>query len=218
MAWRTAMKSWVSRSLLGVGRWQQTVRVGLAVVLVGGLVWWLPVRRPGEEGGHHGAHEHEVGLDLFERAGVVELREGHRTPGLRLAGLDGKTVSLADHADKLVVVNFWATWCQPCTAEMPTLEALWREYRDRGLVVLGVSVDRGAPRPLIDPYVARLALTFPILLDPDLDASRAWRVTSLPATFVVRPGGEAVGLAFGAREWSSAEMQRLLARFLPPPR
>jgi len=112
-------------------------------------------------------------------------------------------------------VNFWATWCQPCTAEMPTLEALWREYRGR-LVVLGVTVDRGAPRLLLDPYVSRLGLTFPILLDGDQRASGAWRVTSLPATFLVRPGGEAVGLAFGAREWNSVEMRDLLGRFLPP--
>jgi peroxiredoxin len=198
-----------------VGRRQQLVRVGLAVVLVGAMVWLLPVRRPGEEGGHHAAHEPSPVLDPFERAGVVELREGHRTPALRLATLAGGTVSLAEHADKLVLVNFWATWCQPCTAEMPTLEALWRRQRARGLIVLGVSVDRGSPRPLLDPYVSRLGLTFPILLDPDLAASKAWRVTSLPATFVVRPGGEAIGLAFGAREWDSAEMQALLERFLP---
>jgi cytochrome c biogenesis protein CcmG/thiol:disulfide interchange protein DsbE len=112
-------------------------------------------------------------------------------------------------------VNFWATWCQPCTLEMPTLEALWRDDRGRGLVVLGVSEDRGAPRLLLDPYVARLGLTFPILLDADGQAAQAWRVASLPATFVVRPGGEAVGLAFGAREWNSAEMRALLEKLLP---
>jgi peroxiredoxin len=205
------MKGWVSYGLLGAGRRQQLVRVGLAVVLVGGVVWMLPVRRPGEDGGHH---EHAPAVDPFERAGIVELREGHRTPELRLPTLKGGVVSLAEHRDKLVLVNFWATWCQPCTAEMPTLEALWREERDR-LVVLGVSVDRGAPRLLLDPYVARLGLTFPILLDGDQEAAGAWRVTSLPATFLVRPGGEAVGLAFGAREWNSTEMRELLARFLP---
>jgi peroxiredoxin len=207
------MKHWAASAMLGEGRRQHVARGVLAVVLVGVMVWFLPVRRPGEEGGHHADHAQH--LDAFERAGVVELKEGHRTPALKLATLDGRTVSLADHADKLVVVNFWATWCQPCTAEMPTLEALWREHRERGLVVLGVSVDRGAPRPLLDPYVARLGLTFPILLDPDLRASAAWRVTSLPATFVVRPGGEAVGMAFGAREWNSAEMRALLGRYLP---
>jgi peroxiredoxin len=123
--------------------------------------------------------------------------------------------ALADHRAHLVIVNFWATWCQPCTTEMPTLEALWREYRGRGLVVLAVSVDRGAPRLLLEPYVQRLGLTFPVLLDADLAASQAWRVASLPATFVVRPGGEAVGLAFGAREWNSAEMRALLEPLLP---
>ena len=81
--------------------------------------------------------------------------------------------------------------------------------------MLGVSVDRGAPRALLEPYVARLGLSFPILLDADLSASRAWRVTGLPATFVVRPGGEAVGMALGAREWHSAEMRALLERYLP---
>jgi peroxiredoxin len=156
-----------------------------------------------------------VELDAFERAGVTELREGHATPPLKLPRLDGGSTALSDHRDKLVVVNFWATWCQPCLTEMPTLEALWQQYRDRGLIVLGVSVDRDAPRPLLDPYVGRLGLTFPILLDADLKAAQAWRVTGLPATFLIRPGGHAVGMAFGAREWNSAEMRALLERFLP---
>src|SRR5882724_8804863 len=167
------MKSWASSTLLGIGRCQHVLRGILAVALVGGLVWVLPVRRPGQEGGHRGAHV--PALDPFERAGVSELREGHRTPALRLPRLDGGMTALEEHRERLVVVNFWATWCEPCTAEMPTLEALWRQYRRRGLVVLGVSVDRGAPRVLLEPYIARLGLSFPILLDADLSASRAWR-------------------------------------------
>src|SRR2546425_572068 len=119
------MKSWASNTLLGVGRRQQVLRTVLAVALVSGLLWALPVRRPGQDGGHHAAHGPD--LDPFERAGVSELREGHRTPALRLRRLDG----------------------------------------------------------------------------------------GLPATFVVRPGGEAVGMALGAREWHSAEMRALLERYLP---
>jgi peroxiredoxin len=207
------VKSWASSTLLGAGRRQQLVRAVLAIVLVGGLVWVLPIRRPGLDGGHHAAHA--PALDPFERAGISELREGHRTPPLRLPGLNGGVTALNDHRERLVIVNFWATWCEPCTLEMPTLEALWREYRERGLIVLGVSVDRGAPRVLLEPYVARLGLSFPILLDADLAASRAWRVQGLPATFIVRPGGEAIGMAVGAREWNSAEMRALLERHLP---
>ena len=100
---------------------------------------------------------------------------------------------------------------------MPALEALWQAYRARGLVVIGVSVDRGAPRGLLAPYLDHQRLTFPIALDPDLAASKAWRVTSLPATFLVKPGGEVAGMAIGAREWNGAEMRALLETLLPAP-
>jgi peroxiredoxin len=196
--------------------WRQSVIRGLlALVLLGALVWALPTRRPGEDGGHHA--EHTPALDAFERAGITELKEGQRGPAFRLPLLTGGEATLDTWSDKLVVLNFWATWCTPCTAEMPSLEALWREYRERGLVVVGVSVDRGAPRALIEPYLRNLDLTFPVLLDPRMEAANAWRVPGVPATFVIRPGGEVVGLAIGAREWNSREMRTLLERLLARP-
>ena len=210
------MKSWASDAIFGASRRQSLIRASLAVVILGGVVWVLPVRRPGQDGGHHGAATQV--LDPFEKAGVAELKEGQQAPGVTLRTLDGGRASLTDHRDKLVVLNFWATWCQPCTVEMPSLEALWRRHRDRGLVVVGVSVDRGAPRALLEPYVRNLKLTFPILLDPDSKTSDRWRVTALPATFLVRPGGEVAGMAMGAREWNSDEMRALVARLLPHPR
>lgn len=200
----------------GVHARQSLVRVVLGALLVGVLVWALPERRPGEVGGHHAQHATPAAdLDPFERAGVVELKQGQRGPAFRLATLDGRTIALEDWRDKLIVLNFWATWCTPCTLEMPTLEALWTRYRDRGLVVVGISVDRGAPRALLDPYVTSLKLTFPILLDPDVATATKWRVTALPATFIVKPGGEVAGFAVGAREWNSAEMTALLEPMLP---
>ena len=210
------MKSWASDAIFGASRRQSLIRASLAVVILGGVVWVLPVRRPGQDGGHHGAATQV--LDPFEKAGVVELKEGQQAPGFALLTLDGGRVSLTDHRDKLVVLNFWATWCQPCTVEMPSLEALWRRYRDRGLLVVGVCVDRGAPKALLEPYVRNLKLTFPILLDPDSKTSDRWRVTALPATFIVRPGGEVAGMAMGARQWNSDEMQALVERLLPHPR
>jgi len=210
------VKSWASDAIFGASRRQSLIRASLAVVILGGVVWVLPVRRPGQDGGHHGAATQV--LDPFEKAGVVELKEGQQAPGFTLRTLDGGRASLTDHRDKLVVINFWATWCQPCTVEMPSLEALWRRYRDRGLLVVGVCVDRGAPKALLEPYVRNLKLTFPILLDPDSKTSDRWRVTALPATFLVRPGGEVAGMAMGAREWNSDEMRALVARLLPHPR
>jgi hypothetical protein len=68
---------------------------------------------------------------------------------------------------------------------------------------------------VLEPYVQHHRLTFPIALDADLETARAWRVTSLPATFLVKPGGEVAGMAIGAREWNSAEMRALLETLLP---
>jgi peroxiredoxin len=209
------MKAWVN-TLGGAGRRQTLVRAGLALAVLGGVLWALPTRRPGEDGGHHARHAGEdPALDAFERAGLVELRTGQRGPALRLERLDAGDASLDTWKDKLVVLNFWATWCTPCTVEMPALESLWRRYRGRGLVVVGVSVDRGAPRPLIEPYLKNLYLTFPVLLDPDMAAAQAWRVTGLPATFVIRPGGDVVAMAVGAREWDGAPMRAVLEPMLP---
>jgi peroxiredoxin len=205
--------------LLGVG-WRQTAaRAAVAVAVLGALWWALPLRRPGEHGGHHAAPEPSRPLDAWEKAGITELKEGQRGPTFRLAafppGASTDRRGLEDFRDRLVVLNFWATWCTPCTVEMPTLEALWRDYREQGLIVIGIAVDRGAPRALLEPYLRHLDLTFPILVDPDLEVSQRWRISALPASFVIRPGGEVVGMAMGAREWNSPPMRQLLASLLP---
>ncbi|MGH7400247.1 MAG: TlpA family protein disulfide reductase [Candidatus Rokuibacteriota bacterium] len=208
------MRSWASDTLLGGTRRGILLRVGLAVGLLAVALWALPSRRADDDAGHH--REPGQALDAFERAGVTEFTEGQRGPALRLARFpDMAVVPLEDFADKLVVLNFWATWCTPCTVEMPTLEGLWREYGGHGLVVIGVSVDRGAPRAVLEPYIRAHRLTFPILLDPDSRAAGAWRVTGIPATFIVRPGGEVAGMAAGAREWNSREMRALIETLLP---
>ena len=198
--------------MLGTSWWQSLIRAALALVLLGGLFWALPKGRPGEQGGHH--PEHAPRLDAFERAGVTELREGQRGPAFRVAALTGGEATLDTWKDKLVILNFWATWCTPCTIEMPSLERLWRAYRERGLVVVAVSVDRDAPRALIEPYLKNLDLTFPILLDPQMETANAWRVPGVPATFVIRPGGDVVGMVIGFRDWDSQEMRALIDSLL----
>ena len=205
------MKTWASTAL-GTSWRQSLVRGLLALVLLGGLIWFLPARRPGEQAPHHAE---QPKLDPFEKAGVTELKDGQRGPAFRLPMLAGGEATLDTWKDKLVILNFWATWCTPCTIEMPSLEKLWRAYGGRGLVVVGVSVDRGAPRELIDPYLKNLSLTFPILLDPQMDVANSWKVPGVPATFIIRPGGDVAGMVVGFREWDSQEMKALLESLLP---
>ena len=112
------MRSWASNAILGASRREALIRAALAIVLLGAVVVFLPLRRAGEDGGHHGL---APALDPFEKAGIVELKEGQQAPAFTLATLPSGSASLADHRDKLVVLNFWATWCHPCALEMPSL-------------------------------------------------------------------------------------------------
>jgi peroxiredoxin len=204
------MKAWSSGALLGQTRRQSLLRVALLVALCGLGVWGWSSRRAGTT-------DTDQALDVYERADVTELAAGQRAPALRLRRFpDGAATDLDDFRDKLVVLNFWATWCTPCAAEMPALESLWTEYRGRGLVVLGVAEDRDAPASVLAPYIAHLGLTFPVLADPDQRAGEDWRVTGLPTTFLIRPGGEVAAMAVGARRWSGKEMQALIDGLLRP--
>jgi peroxiredoxin len=114
----------------------------------------------------------------------------------------GGTLGLAELEGKVVVLNFWATWCEPCREEMPAMERLARAYRDRGLVVVALSVDREGAS-VVRPFLKRHGLTFPIGLDPDQAVARLYRVWALPSTFILDRAGVRLFLAQGAREWDN---------------
>lgn len=94
------------------------------------------------------------------------VSEGARPPDFELATLDGGSVRLSDHLGKdVVLIDFWATYCEPCLRAMPHLDALYRKHRERGFVVLGVSLDGSDSLPEVRAEVQKLGVTFPILLD-----------------------------------------------------
>lgn len=94
--------------------------------------------------------------------------------------LDGKAARLSDYAGKVIVLNFWATWCVPCLMEMPTLEALHKQYKDQGVVILAMNVSDTAAD--VSTYAKKYGLTFPIVRDSKLTGARAYRVESIPVT------------------------------------
>jgi peroxiredoxin len=139
--------------------------------------------------------------DSFADLDLIRLRRPTPAPDFTVPRLGSGSVSLKELRGQLVFLNFWATWCLPCKEEMPSMERLHQRYKSRGLVVLGMSVDRNGPA--VAPFVKQLGLTFPIGLDPDMAVADRYRVRALPSTFLIDRKGNTVAVAFGAREWDS---------------
>jgi len=112
-------------------------------------------------------------------------QKGFRAPDLTLLNLEGQEVSLSDFRGKLVLVNFWATWCSPCRQELPAIQAQYESTDD--LVVLGVNFQEGADE--VRPFVTEAGLTFPVLLDETGRATLIYRVRGLPTSFLVDADG-----------------------------
>jgi thiol-disulfide isomerase/thioredoxin len=134
-------------------------------------------------------------------------------PETGFSDVDGKPASLADFKGKPVVVNLWATWCQPCLEEMVSLDRLQSEL-DGKLVVAAVSEDRGGASR-VGPFVAAMGLQkLKIYLDPKSALVHAFNARGLPTSIVIDAQGRVVGRVEGAADWDSAKMMAVLKPFL----
>jgi cytochrome c biogenesis protein CcmG, thiol:disulfide interchange protein DsbE len=125
---------------------------------------------------------------------VVEptVAVGNRAPAFAAASLDGETVALGDLRGDVVMLNIWATWCFPCRREMPSFEALHREYGEDGFRVVAVSIDKhGAEREIRD-FLEEYGITFTVLYDPDHEIVRRFNTIGVPETFLIDRNGVVV--------------------------
>jgi cytochrome c biogenesis protein CcmG, thiol:disulfide interchange protein DsbE len=136
------------------------------------------------------------------------MKDSAPTPDFTLSTPDGKKVSLKDFRGKIVFLNFWASWCIPCREEMPAMERLYQEFKDRKFVVLAVSV-KDRRQDAID-FVKELKLTYPIALDPEGQAGVLYGAWGLPTTYLIGPKGEGLARAWGPAEWYGSAARKLI--------
>ena len=153
-----------------------------------------------------------IAADPFADLALIRLRQPASALDFTVPRLGSGSIGLKELRGQLLFLNFWATWCVPCREEMPSMERLYQRYKSRGLVVVGLSVDRN--RPAVAPFVKRLELTFPIGLDPDMAVAERYRVRALPSTFLIDRSGNTVAVAFGAREWDSKAARDVIEALL----
>jgi thiol-disulfide isomerase/thioredoxin len=135
-------------------------------------------------------------------------------PALKLKDLDGAAHDLAQLRGRVVLINFWATWCPPCRREMPSMERLSQALKGEAFSVLAVDV--GEDADTIDTFTGQLdtELSFPILLDTRSRTMQAWKVAGLPTTFLVDKRGRIVASAIGGREFDHPEIIQAIRKLL----
>lgn len=140
---------------------------------------------------------------------------GTRAPDFRAVDLQGRPVSLADLRGQVVLVNIWATWCEPCRAEMPSMQRLHDELGPRGLKIVAVSVDK-APTGAAElrAFAKELGLTFTIWHDPSGRIQQTYRTTGVPESFLVGRDGVILKKVIGATEWDHPAQADLVRRLL----
>jgi peroxiredoxin len=140
-------------------------------------------------------------------------QKGFATPDFELETLDGRTIVLSELRGQVVLINFWATWCPPCRAEMPAMQRVYEQYRDQGFEVLAVNLqEHDVP---MSAFVEERGLTFPVLPDRDGSVSNVYRVTSIPTTFFVDRSGVIQEVIIGgplARPLIESKVTALLAQ------
>ena len=148
----------------------------------------------------------------FARVGLVALDEGTEQLDFELEDLDGKKNKLSDLKGRVVLLNFWATWCPPCREEKPSMQELHEALGDDGLVVLAVNLQED--KKSVAQFMKDRDFSFPVWLDATGYVGSVYGARSIPTTYVIDREGFVLGGAIGGRDWSSPDVLALFRKIL----
>ncbi|MBZ5674120.1 MAG: TlpA family protein disulfide reductase [Acidobacteriia bacterium] len=140
------------------------------------------------------------------------VRIGDTAPDFKVVTETGRTVTPANFGGKLLVLNFWASWCQPCLQEVPSLEVFSRQFAPEGVVVLGVSVDKN--ENLYHQFLRQFPVTFQVARDPSWDIAANYGTFQLPETYIIDSSGKVVQKVIAAQNWMNPEFVQSIKKML----
>lgn len=141
---------------------------------------------------------------------------GYIAPDFQLQNVKGESIALASLRGKIVLINFWATWCGPCRSEMPSMEEIYRDFNRKDFEILAVSTDEDGSTS-VKPFVQEYGFTFPVLIDETLKINDLYGVTSIPTSLIVDRSGMITNRFFGAIDWADPKQKNLLAQLIQSP-
>lgn len=180
-------------------RWITLMIFGSFILFI--LMLWFVVK-PGEA-------ENQA----LKALGGLEVKEAVEAPDFTIQTPDGKELRLKDYQGKAILLNFWATWCGPCAKELPQMAKLYEQYKDKGFVLIGVSLDFGGPET-VKAFLEAHQLNFPVGIDTEKEAVKAYGVRGLPTSYFINSQGKVVGWLTGERNWESEEAHNLIKSLL----
>ncbi|MFO1519745.1 MAG: TlpA disulfide reductase family protein [bacterium] len=142
-------------------------------------------------------------------------KEGGQAPDFSLADKTGRKISLKDYRGKVVLLNFWASWCGPCVSEMGSLEKLHQHFQGRPFEVVAVSLDEDGWKA-IDAFLKKIPVTFTILLDSDNSVADRYGTYRVPETYLLNGEGQIVEKILGPQEWMEGAILKKIEALLPP--
>lgn len=139
---------------------------------------------------------------------LQEVKDHPAAPDFTLVDAAGRKASLKDFRGKVVFLNFWATWCESCREEMPSMERLYKEFKGRGLEIVAVNVKEKRQDALA--FVKALKLSYPVLMDPEGEVGLLYGAFGLPATYLIDRKGVVLARMWGSADWYSAGARELI--------